>query len=255
MIVDRRPVGSGIFQADVALEKPPGEEILGLTDLAAILETWREGLPRPAIDAYGAAVEGIIAGLDVEHARGAQAELCRQRAGNERYVADQRGIKKCAETSHAVRQHDAVDADLHVGVLVADVKVAARGGILRHAGGLQEYLFDRLIVAPRKRLDRVVTDGGRNGPDRRIDGIQSLIERVRRQGDRIDRRCSWRRWCGRSRWARGGARRCGRWTWSGTYLHGFGFRLFLLLWCRDDDLWKQRLRNCRDRQGERGSQG
>ena len=116
-------------------------------------------MPRAAIDAHRAAVEGIVAGLDVEHARRAQAELCRQRAGNQRYVADQRGIEKRAEAGNAVRQHDAVDADLHIGVLVADVKVAAGGGILRHAGGLQEYLFDRLIVAPRKRLDRVVTDG------------------------------------------------------------------------------------------------
>ena len=159
MVVDRRPVRRRILQSDVALEEPPSEEILGLTDLAAILEARREGLPRAAIDADRTAVEGIVAGLDVEYARGAQAKLCRQRAGNQRYVADQRGIEKGAEAGNAVGQHDAVDADLHIGVLVADVKVAAGGGVLRHAGGLEDYLFDRLIVAARKRLDRVVTDG------------------------------------------------------------------------------------------------
>ena len=246
VVVDRRPVRRRIFKSDIALEEPPGEEILGLTDLAAIFEARREGLPRAAIDAHSPAVEGIVAGLDVEHAGGAQAKLRRQRAGDERYVADQRGIEKRAEAGNAVRQHDAVDADLHIGVLVANVKAAAGGGILRHAGSLQEYLFDRLIVAPRKRLDRVVTDGGRNGPDRRIDRVQSLVEGVRRRGDRIDRRRSGRR----RRW-----RRCGRWPWSGTYLHGFGFRLFLLLRCRDDDFRKLGLRACRAGEAERRSDG
>ena len=246
MIVDRRPVRRRIFKSDIALEEPPSEEILGLTDLAAILEARREGLPRAAIDAHRAAVEGIVAGLDVEHARGAQAELRRQRAGNQRYVADQRGIEKRAEAGNAVRQHDAVDADLHIGVLVADVKAAAGGGILRHAGGLQEYLFDRLIVAPRKRLDRVVTDGRRNGPDRRVDRVQSLVEGVRRRGDRIDRRCSGHR--RRRRWRR-------RWTRSGTHLYGLGFRLFFLLRRRDDDLRKLGLRGCRGSKAERRSDG
>ena len=133
------------------------------------------------------------------------------------HVADQRGIEKRAEAGNAVRQHDAVDADLHIGVLVADVKAAAGGGILRHAGRLQEYLFDRLIVAPRKRLDRVVTDRCRNGPDRRVDRVQSLVEGVRRRGDRIDRRCSGHR----------AALAPARWTRSGTHLYGFGLRVFL----------------------------
>ena len=112
--------------------------------------------------------------------------------------------------------------------LVADVKVAAGGGVLRHAWGLQEYLFHRLVVAAWERLDRVMTDGGRNGAYRRIDGVQSLIEGVRCRGDRIDRRCSWRRWCGRSRWARGGAHLHGhrRWTRGGAHLRGFGLRHF-----------------------------
>ena len=77
MIVDRRPVRRRILKSDIAFEEPPGEEVLGLTDLAAILEARREGLPRAAIDACRAAVEGIVAGLDVEYARGAQAKLRR----------------------------------------------------------------------------------------------------------------------------------------------------------------------------------
>ena len=86
VVVDRRPVRRRIFKSDVALEEPPGEEILGLADLAAILEARREGLSRAAIDAHSPAVEGIVAGLDVEHARGAQAKLRRQRAGDQRML-------------------------------------------------------------------------------------------------------------------------------------------------------------------------
>ena len=246
MIVDRRPVRRRIFKSDIALEEPPGEEILGLTDLAAILEARREGLPRAAVDADRAAVEGIVAGLDVEDARGAQAKLSRQRAGDQRHVADQRGVEKRAEAGNAVRQHDAVDANLDIGVLIANVKTSAGGGILRHAGSLQEYLFDGLIIAPGKRLDRVVTDRCRNGPDRRVDRVQSLVEGVRGRGDRIDRRRSGHR----RRW-----RRCGRWPWSGTYLHGFGFRLFLLLRCRDDDFRKLGLSASRAGEAERRGDG
>ena len=250
MIVDRCPVRRRIFKSDIAFEEPPREEILGLTDLAAILEAWREGLSRAAINANCAAVEGIVAGLDVEHARGAQAELRRQRAGDQRHVADQRGIQKRAEAGHAVRQHDAVDADLHIGVLVAHVKAAASCGILRHAWGLQEYLFDRLIVAPRKRLNGVVTDRRRNGPDRRIDCVQSLIEGVRRRGDRIDRRCSGRRWRRRRRGRR-------RWARSRTRLFGLRFRFWFRLFLRrrDNDLRKLGLCGYPSSEAERRKEG
>ena len=243
VIVDRRPVRCRIFKPDIAFEEPPREEILGLTDLAAILEARRECLPRAAIDAHCAAIEGIVAGLDVEDAGSAQAELRRQCAGNECHIADQRGVEKRAEAGHPVRQHDAVDADLHIGVLVAHVNAAAGGRVLRHAGGLQKYLFDGLIFASRERLDRIVTDGRRNRSDRRVDRVQSLVECVRCHGDRIDRGC-------RRRW-----RRRGRWTWSGSYLHGLGFRLFFFLRCRDDDLWKLGLRVSRTGEAERRSDG
>ena len=236
--------GNRIFQSDIALEEAPGEEILGLADLAAILEARREGLSRAAIDARSPAVEGIVAGLDVEHARGAQAKLRRQRAGDQRHVADQRGVEKRAKAGNTVRQHDAVDANLHIGVLVAHVKAAAGGRILRHAGRLQEYLFDGLIVAPRKRLDRVVTERCRNDSDRRVDRVQSLVEGVGRHGDWIDRR-------------RGGHRRrwCRRWTWSGTHLYGFGLGFFFLLRRRDDDLRKLGLRVSRTGESERRNDG
>ena len=48
MIVDRRSVRRRIFQSDIAFEEPPREKILGLTDLAAIFDARREGLPRAA---------------------------------------------------------------------------------------------------------------------------------------------------------------------------------------------------------------
>ena len=128
-------------------------------------------------------------------------------------------------------------------MLVAHVKAAAGGGILRYAGGLEDYLFDRLIIAARKRLDRIVTDGRRNGSDRRIDRVQSLVECVRRRGDRIDRRGSWHRRRRRRRWARSRMR-----------LFGLRFRFRLFLRCCDKHLGKLALRGCAGSKAERRSE-
>ena len=56
------------------------------------------------------------------------------------------GVQNAAEAGDAVGQHDAVDAELHVGVIVADVDRAAGRGILRHAGRLQQHFLDRALV-------------------------------------------------------------------------------------------------------------
>ena len=106
-----------------------------------------------------------------------------KRAGNQRYVADQRGIEERAEAADAVRKHDAVDAGLHIGVLVAHVETAAGGGILGNSGKLQHDLLDRCVVALRQRLDRVVADRGRRRARRRVDGVEALVEGGRSGGE------------------------------------------------------------------------
>ncbi len=101
---------------------------MGLPDRAAPFETRRDGAMAAAIDADPAGVvEGVRPGLDVQHARRAQAVLRRQCAGQERQAADDAGVEDLPEGTDTVRQHDAVDAKLKIGVLVADMELAARG--------------------------------------------------------------------------------------------------------------------------------
>ncbi len=57
----------------------------------------------------------------------------RQRAGNQGQAADDAGVDDLAEAADAIGQHDAVDAVLEIGVLVADMQLAAGGGVLRDA--------------------------------------------------------------------------------------------------------------------------
>jgi hypothetical protein len=74
-----------------------------------------------------AVVEGVGPGLDIQHAGRTQAILRRQRAGEQGKAADDAGIEDLPEGADAVGQHDAIDAILNIGVLVADMQFAARG--------------------------------------------------------------------------------------------------------------------------------
>ena len=111
-----------IFYSQIVLEKAPGREILRLPDRAAIFDKRRDGSVAAAIDAdFAGVVEGVRPGLNVQHACRTLAKLRRQRAGQERQAADDAGVEDLPEGSDAVGEHDAVDAILNIGVLVADM--------------------------------------------------------------------------------------------------------------------------------------
>ncbi len=132
-----------------------------------------------AIHADGAAViEDVVAGGDVDETDRAQPEFGRQGAGDQRDAADEAGVENAAETGDAVRQHHPVDAELDVGVIVADMQRAAGGGILRNSRGLQQHFLDRLVGALRQILDRVVADRVGGGAGGRIEIAARLIERA-----------------------------------------------------------------------------
>jgi hypothetical protein len=78
-----------------------------------------------------------------------QAILRRQCTGKQVEAADDAGVDDLSEGADAVGKHDAVDAILHIGMLVADVKFAARGRILRYARRLQQRLVQWGIGALR----------------------------------------------------------------------------------------------------------
>ena len=139
-IVDRTIAVGRVFDAEIAGEAAAVEEIFGVAAAPAVFEARRQGAETAAVNADAAALLQRIAalGLDVDDAGGAQAELRRQRAGDQRQAADETGIEHVTEAGNAIGQNDAVDPVLHVGVLVAHVDVAIDGAILRNAGRLQQ---------------------------------------------------------------------------------------------------------------------
>ena len=65
-------------------------------------------------------------GLDIDDAGGAQTVLCRQRASHEVDLLDKTGIDRLPESGNAFRQLHAIDAILHIAVVVAHMQ-RARG--------------------------------------------------------------------------------------------------------------------------------
>ena len=151
--MDGIPTRRRVFQADIALKEAASEKVLRLSNGTAVLEARGKRSSTAAVNAGGPdIVEGVAARLDVEDARGAQAELRRQCAGDQGDIADQGGVEERAKAADAVRKHDAVDANLHIGVLVAHMVIGAGGGILGNSGKLQHDLLDRCVLSLRQRL-------------------------------------------------------------------------------------------------------
>ena len=144
-----------VFDAEIAREAATSDKIFSVAAASAVVEARRQSAETAPIDADIAALLQRIAafGLDVDDAGGAQAELCRQRAGDQRERADETRVEHVAETGNPVRQDDAVDPVLDVGVLVAHVNVAVHGAVGRNAGRLQQHRVDRRVRALRQGID------------------------------------------------------------------------------------------------------
>ncbi len=161
----------------------------GVAEGAAIVEARLDGAAAAAVVADAAGiVEDVVARGDVDEAYRAHTVLGRQRAGDQRHAADQARIQNTAEAGDAVRQHDAIDAELHVGMIVAHVDRSARGGILRHARRLQQDLLDRGVGALRQRLDGVVPKRVRRGAGRGEKIAARGVEGIVLHGRGVDRR-------------------------------------------------------------------
>ena len=126
----------------------------------------------------------------------------RQRAGDQRHVADQARFEDAAEPGDAVGQHDAVDAVLHIGVIVADMQSSRwrRNPAKRRAPAtrLSRPLYWCLAAVP----NGVVADGVGGGAHGRVEMAAAFIE-----GLGFRRRLLLRGLC----WGGGGRRRrCAR---------------------------------------------
>src|SRR5215471_21552981 len=141
-----------VFDALVGLEITAGEEVLHTAEAvgrrgsrrfcrqsgarvrtigaerAAIFEAWLYpfAAAEVVIDA-ARIVENVRARRQVDNAGRAQSVFCRQRTGHQRQATDKIGIQNAAETADAVRQKNAVDAILRVGMIVTHMQKTARG--------------------------------------------------------------------------------------------------------------------------------
>ena len=154
-------VGGRVLEAKEVLEFAGGEEIFGLAGLAAIFDRRRDRALAAPIDADRALIRigAEVFRSDVEDGGVVKPVLGRQCAGDERHLADEARLQKLAEPGDTIRQDNAVDAKLHVRVLVAHVIVAGRCRILGDAGKLgHQNVADRLVGPPGRVADLLVSD-------------------------------------------------------------------------------------------------
>src|SRR3984893_6075773 len=86
-------------------------------------------------------------GLDVQHASGEKSILRRQGAGKERNAAGKAGFERLSEHRKPLRQFHAVDPELHIGMLTADMDLAKT--VLRNGRHLEDHLVQRGVFALR----------------------------------------------------------------------------------------------------------
>ena len=98
-----------------------------------------------------------------------------------------RVCKRLAEDVDPLGQDDAVEAELQIGVVAADMQLAER--ILGDARRLQQQSVERLIVALRLRFDRLPAEIVDAGAEARLDLAARDVELSwRRRRDRATRR-------------------------------------------------------------------
>ena len=125
-VVDR-VVWRRLRDADVVLDVVAGEIVVEAPERAPVLRARLDPGVAAAVHAdIPARPKSPALGLDVHDAGGAQAELGGQRAGDKLDRIGEAGAQAAAlaEQAHPIGQGDAVDAVLHVAVLVANVEHA-----------------------------------------------------------------------------------------------------------------------------------
>ena len=157
MIVDGVDVRRRVLEAQVGEEAAAGKEVFRAAACAAILDARCQHAAAAAVHADGSAgIKRAAARLDVDDAGIAQSILRGKRAGDERKAADEAGVEDLAKAGNAIRDDDAIDAVLQVGVLIAHMQVATRGRIERDARSLQQDLIQRRVRSLGGGLDVLV---------------------------------------------------------------------------------------------------
>src|SRR5204863_301162 len=148
IVMDRVTASTRILDADAVVQVIRCDVIVEFPRDAAVFDTWHDGIEASAIHGgFALLKDGAVLRVNVDHTRGAKAELRRQRAGDKRDVVSETRLQFLTETGNAFRQEHVIDAVLQIGVLTADVKLPE--GILRYGRETQHGLVKRRVFAPR----------------------------------------------------------------------------------------------------------
>ncbi|VVC54709.1 hypothetical protein RHAL1_01609 [Beijerinckiaceae bacterium RH AL1] len=149
-----------VFDAEIVGREAPAHEVVPSAHDAGLRDGRLDRAIAAPIEVDGrAGIVGAVARLDVDDAGRVEPVFRRQCTVEQRQLADEGRVEDLAEAGDPIRQQNAVDAVLRIGVLVADVEVAAARGVLADAGQLQQHRVECRVVARRKVVDARPGDG------------------------------------------------------------------------------------------------
>ena len=91
--------------------------------------------------------------MDIQHSRLAKSVFGGKRSRDQILAIDEARIELCAEAGDALRDQHVIDAILHVGVIVTDVKAARSGGILAHSREAKHEFAEGNVLSLAEILD------------------------------------------------------------------------------------------------------
>src|SRR5450830_1224684 len=157
-----------VFHADRVAQVAAGQVIVELAYAAKEFSTRLDVVVAADQDANAAAWgHATFLGFNVDDTGGAQAELGRQGARDEIRVGDQTRIDRLAETGNAFWQLYAIDAVLHVCMVIAHMQRTGTLGVLRYAWQAQQYFIERRVVALAQHIHHMAIDAVDSGTDLR----------------------------------------------------------------------------------------
>ena len=142
---------------------------------ASVFETRHDGIEAADFERSFAPGKGSPAfGMNVDHASGAETELCGERTRDERDAVYYPRWEFLAEPGDAFRQQDIIDAVLQIGVLPAHVELAE--GILRDTRKTQNGLVKWSVFALRLLAQAIRPDGVASGSEAGHDLLARNVE-------------------------------------------------------------------------------
>jgi len=173
--MDGRLTARGVLDAEVIVGKVafdiPGPLAIG----PAILERGLQMVIAATVERGGASIDlRAILGCDVNDAGGLEPELRRERPINQAHALDKPAVEFHAEPGDPLGKQDAVNPELEVVMLAADVELAER--ILGDTRGAQDGLVYGGVVALGLDLDLAGGDGVGGGAEAWDDGIAGFVE-------------------------------------------------------------------------------